>query len=239
MTIKIESYGGEHINTVSTRALKEAKKNRAAVRFDFNEVEVVVSPTDTVDAIVNRWNRDREIAHEKYINSPEYKAAEEKRAADLKTAMAAPMREPAVTEAEMRATQEKWPYTMAQLTEYITSLVDRQHDYGTCVYAMSLAAAAAFYFVSRQLGVTGFQSSCADLDFLRRTRSLKGPFLLLKAEDALYPQSDLSEKLRDALKEWQPWLAEQARERLLKTPDAHPDVLAHWQVLAGTPARES
>ena len=139
--------------------------------------------------------------------------------------------EKAQTEAEMREAKDPWPYTREQLLQYIDSLTERSHDYGTCVYALSLGALAAFNYVAHKLGVTGFQSSCADLDFLRRNRSLKGPFILLKAEDALYPQYDLREKLDEALNEWKPWLAEEA-EKLLASGTAHPAVLAHWKNLA-------
>lgn len=77
------------------------------------------------------------------------------------------------TEMEMRDSQAPWPKTPQELTAYIATLVDRPHDYGTCVYAMSLAATAALNYVSGKLGVTGFQASCADLDILRRTRGLE------------------------------------------------------------------
>jgi hypothetical protein len=233
MTKKIEVLPGYHITHACEFALAEAKRLNEEVSFEFNGTEVIVSPSEQdVAAIETRWNRDMKAAHEKYINSAEYKAAEEKRAADLKAKMSASMKEGAKTEAEMREAKNVWPYTIEQLIEYITSLVDRQHDYGTCVYALSLAAVATFNYVSHQLGVTGFQASCADLDFLRRTRHIKGPFIVLRGEDALFPQYNLSEKLEKVLADWQPWLAEQAREKLLETSGVHPDVKAHWGKLA-------
>jgi hypothetical protein len=139
------------------------------------------------------------------------------------------------TEREMRAEKAPSPETREKLAEYIDSLVEREHDYGTCVYAMSLAATAAFNYVALKLGVTGFQASCADLDVLRRTRNMEGPFILFKAEDALYPQYDLPERLRTAMYEWRDWLAEQARLKLSESRPvkAHPNVLAHWRKLAG------
>ena len=36
--------------------------------------------------------------------------------------------ETASTEAELRDAKAPWPYTIAQLTEYVKSLVERQHD---------------------------------------------------------------------------------------------------------------
>lgn len=145
------------------------------------------------------------------------------------------MIETANSEAELRAVKEPWPKTISELDEYVESLVKREHDYGTCVYAMSLAATAAFHYVAGQLGVTGFQASCADLDILRRTRMLDGPFIILKAEDMLYPQYDLVGKLREAMGEWQEWAAEQAQKKIAEHAEengVHPEVMAHWKKLA-------
>ena len=136
------------------------------------------------------------------------------------------------TEQEMR--EEKAPTfaTADELRDYIAALTEREHDYGTCVYAMSLAAVAAFNHVASKLGVTGFQASCADMDILRRTRRMER-FMILNFEDALYPQYDLHGELNAALREARPWMAEQARERLADDhTGAHPDVIAHWQRLA-------
>lgn len=133
----------------------------------------------------------------------------------------------------MRDEAAPHPKTLDELNEYVRSLVEREHDYGTCVYAMSLAATAAFNYVASKLGVTGFQASCADLDVLRRTRHMDGPFIMLKAEDMLYPQYDVPGRLQEAMVSWQAWLSEQAALKLQNdVTDAHPDVVAHWRMLA-------
>lgn len=119
-----------------------------------------------------------------------------------------------------------------ELAAYIAALVNREHDYGTCVYAMSMAATAAFNHAASRLGVTGFQASCADMDVLRRTRGLKGPFMLVNGEDALYPQYDLPAKVHGFVAEIAPWLAEQAKSMLDEGRDAAPHVRAHWERLA-------
>jgi hypothetical protein len=136
------------------------------------------------------------------------------------------------TEDEMRSAETPWPKTPEDLQSYIDSLVNRQHDYGTCVYAMSLAALAACNYVASKLGTTGFQSSCADLDILRRNRSIKGPFIILKVEDALYPQYDLRRSLHEWLFKQAVWIQEEAQKKLAESPGAHPDVVAHWKRLA-------
>ena len=230
--LELDNLAGIYISDACIQAVARADAERQSVRFTFNGTEVIANPGDSAAALQEKWSRDFEAAGKALRESPEYIAAEAARAEDLRKKMAAPMTEAATTEAEMRAAADPWPYTREQLLQYIDSLTERPHDYGTCVYALSLAALAAFNYVARKLGVTGFQSSCADLDFIRRNRSIKGPFILLKAEDALYPQYNLSERLDEALAEWQPWLADEAKKKLAAKEQAHPAVVAHWKKLA-------
>lgn len=137
------------------------------------------------------------------------------------------------SEAEMRAADVPWMETPDELAAYISNLVEREHDYGTCCYAMSMAAVAAFQYVAKKLGVTGFQASCADMDVLRRTRHYPGPFMVINGANALYPQYNLAEKLADFEAGMQPWLVEQAAARLTESHEhVHPNVLAHWRKLA-------
>lgn len=140
-----------------------------------------------------------------------------------------------MTEKEMREADVPTFDTLDELTEYIRSLTEREHDYGTAVYAVSMAAVAAFNHVAHKLGITGFQASCADLDIIRRTRRLRGPFMLIRAEDMLYPQYSIEGKVREALNEWLPWAREQARKKLAEPlVHVHPDVMRRWRELAGT-----
>lgn len=139
-------------------------------------------------------------------------------------------------EQAMRTQDSPHPKTLDELTSIVEKLSTGQHDYGTCVYAMSLAAVAAFNYVAHELGVTGFQASCADMDILRRTRYFKGPFMVVNGEDALYPQSDLRDKLDEFLTDIQPWLKEQAQQKLAQQKaagtTAADSVMAHWKKLA-------
>ncbi len=138
------------------------------------------------------------------------------------------------TEKEMREAKVPEHGSIRELAEYLEKLVMMDHDYGTCVYAMSMAATATFNYVAGRLGVTGFQASCADLDFLKRVREWDHPFIILQANDDLYPQYDLHQKLEEARKEWRPWLREQAVENLKRAEDddlVSPRVREHWQKL--------
>lgn len=140
-----------------------------------------------------------------------------------------------MTEQEMRETEVLAPQSLTELSAYVDSLVNMPHDYGTCVYAMSMAAEAAFRYVAHQLGVTGFQASCADLDFLKRVRGLKGPFAIIDANDMLYPQYNIQNKVAGWMEEWKPWAREEAKKKLADplNSQAHPNVKARWEELAG------
>jgi hypothetical protein len=223
---------GWNIGEACEKAVAIARQENSPVHFLFNGIDVTAYASSDANELANKYMSDTEVRHEAYINSDEYKELRKRDAEDLSRKMAAPMKESAQTEAEMRAAKAPTPYTSSQLTEYVESLVKRTHDYGTCVHAMSLAATATFNYVAHQLGVTGFQASCADLDILRQTRHIDGPFILLKGQDALFPQYDLRGKLNDALKEWKPWLKEQAAKKLTESGSAHPDVVSHWKMLA-------
>lgn len=136
------------------------------------------------------------------------------------------------TEQDLRNSTAPCPETPAELADYIQSLLDIKHDYGTCVYAMSLAATATFNYAAAKLGVTGFQASCADIDIIRRTRQLDCPFIILTANDMLYPHTNPAQKLADAMEEWRGWAAEQAAEKLKDSKHAHHTVIKHWKNLA-------
>jgi hypothetical protein len=140
------------------------------------------------------------------------------------------------TEAEMREMVVPWPKSLDELTALIETLVKREHDYGTCVYAMSIAATTAFNYVAHELGVTGFQASCADLDIIKRTRSIKGPFRITDYAKLLYPQYLTHEHfpvIADLEQKHAQWLADESRKLIAESGStAHPDVLQRWHDLA-------
>lgn len=229
----LTSIAGRHISSVCEEAVEMAVD--CIVEFEFNGMTVQVKPGETAAAVEERWQAATNAAREAWINSPEYKERERQREEQEKREREAIMVETAKTESEMRAAKVPWPRTEKQLAEYVASLINREHDYGTAAYAISMAATAAFNYVASVLGCTGFQASCADLDVLRRTRHLEGPFMIIKGEDALYPQYDLHEKLSEAMSGWKDWLTEEAQKKLAANDYAHPNVIAHWKKLAQEP----
>ena len=131
----------------------------------------------------------------------------------------------ATTEKDMREHKVPWLKTMGELTEYIQSLIDIPHDYGTAVYSMSLAGVAAFKFVAGSLGTTGFQASCADLDMIRRTRLIKGPFKIIDFSDMLYPQYRDKFHSQPISKDVWEWLQKIAKENMEKADNEFEDYL--------------
>ena len=100
---------------------------------------------------------------------------------------------------------------------------------------MAEAAEAAFNFVASQLGCTGFQGSYAALKAYKDIMRIEGPFGIVKANDALYPQYDLPKQVQNWIEDdWNPWLVEQARKNLAEhDPEfVHPNVHRHWRQLA-------
>jgi hypothetical protein len=139
------------------------------------------------------------------------------------------------TEEQLRESKAITPKSTGELVSYINGLVMQNHDYGTCVYAISLSAVAAYNYVVHELGVTGFQASCADLDILKRTRSLEGPFMIVDFSKALYPQYNLLNEVNEVFDKNQKWLKEEAIKLLDKNKNdkfVHPNVKAHWEKLA-------
>jgi len=59
------------------------------------------------------------------------------------------MQEQAKTEAEMRDANVAHPKNFGELVEYLKSLVEREHDYGTAVYAISMGATAMIHLMRK------------------------------------------------------------------------------------------
>jgi hypothetical protein len=226
---------GTHIRDVIENAVSLASESNETVAFTFNDKTYEVKPEMTVGDM----HAEYELRTGHKILTPE---AEQKKAHDdlekMRTDQAAAIAAAkAPTEQELRNSEAPWPKSIEELTAYIKSLVDRPHDYGTCVHAMSLSAVAAFYYVCSVLGATGFQASCADLDILRRIRGYKTSFHVCDHANLLYPQYCNAEKFphwdelieRDA--DLQKWIADTARKNLATSSHSHPNVVAHWKML--------
>lgn len=234
---RLEPLIGSHLREVIAEAVRVADESGDVVRFDFNGTEHEVRPGEGYEAAKARA--------EERCGFPIRTAEAEREDARLqleemeRTTREAIAAAAVPTEKEMREAEVPWPESAEDLTAYIAALVNRPHDYGTCVYAASMAAVAAFYHVSRQLGMSGFQASCADMDFIRRTRGYKHGFRLIDYGKLLYPQYldrehfPTWEDLLDGNPDLHRKLAEEAADKLTVDNGVGP-VRDHWRWLVAT-----
>lgn len=235
MTDHLEVAPGENLRDTVSRAHEQAMDTGQEVRFKFNEWHIHVLPTESWEEVKARVEEETGI--ELLTRAQMAKQAGEnlerrQREADEAMAEAGVPDEKALREAKV-----PWPESLTELAAYISSLVDRPHDYGTCVYAMSMSALAAYYYVSKQLGVTGFQASMADMDLLRRNRHMEMGFRIVNYADMLYPQywkgatAGLFAEALQENEEIAKAVAEKAQEYLAETKGVD-EVRKHWQILA-------
>ena len=135
----------------------------------------------------------------------------------------------------MSGTDPAAPKTAEELAAQIQAIVGADHDYNTSADAMWKAALLAFNYAAHQVGATGFQAGYSALKFYGEALSIKGPFGIVQANNALYPQYDEVGKVRGWVEnDWRPWLVEQAKKHLAEDHGhAAARVVAHWQALAG------
>lgn len=146
-------------------------------------------------------------------------------------------------EFKLRDETNPWPKTKEELDEYIASLklTEDNHTYGSCVYAMSLAAVAAYNFVASALGVTGFQAGYAKMDILKRLGSYKRGFRVIDYDKLMFPQYCDKEhfpSVDDLMLE--PSIRKQLRSDAQAKLDeeiefVHEDVMSHWVMLSKLP----
>jgi len=124
--------------------------------------------------------------------------------------------------------------TVDTLAEFVRVTMGAEHDYGTVCHAVALCAEAAAWAANAcpRGGITGFQAGAVFWEFARSWRGLKGAARLIDYDDALYPQcADRFDRTisRRVLTD----LAAKATDKLANDGDnAHPDVVAHWKMLA-------
>ena len=122
----------------------------------------------------------------------------------------------------------------AQIKSLTTIELGSTDGYSKAADALWKAALLAFNYAADQVGATGFQAEFAALKFYGEALSIDGPFGIVRANSALYPQYDEVAKVRGWINDdWHQWLVESAKKKLAKdTGYAHPRVLAHWRALA-------
>jgi hypothetical protein len=136
-------------------------------------------------------------------------------------------------EKQLREYKVGFPNSMEEVEDLVNALIEREHEYGTCVYAASIAGTAMMNYVASRLGMSGFQFSCADMDVIRRTRHMER-FMIVDLKNHLYPQYDLPARVQEAIDDGKDYYREEARKLLDEADDDYlnEDVKAHWEKLA-------
>jgi hypothetical protein len=68
--IKIEALPGYHINEVCENAVRKARELQCVVEFEFNEIIVIVSPSDTAEGAAQRFMAECQRRRDEYEKSP-------------------------------------------------------------------------------------------------------------------------------------------------------------------------
>jgi hypothetical protein len=101
---------------------------------------------------------------------------------------------------------EAVPEFLRKLTE------DYEHDYGTCVHAMTAALYGLGWALSREFGITGFQASAVAIEFVKHWNRYEC-FRFVDYKQLLYPQyADYYDKTIST--ETFDWLQKKAKKQI-------------------------
>lgn len=137
------------------------------------------------------------------------------------------------TRDELRA-KRKEVKTFDDLIEFLRDVKDNYNiGYGDAPRAIAQAALGVAWFLSGEFGITGFQAGCVTWDFIRdwSHTSNKTGMALVDYDNMLYPQYGYKFEKTIAPNIWE-CMVEEAKKLLTDSPNAHPDVVAHWKSIA-------
>jgi Cu2+-containing amine oxidase len=166
--IQVVSQVGDHIADTAGHAVQTAIVLGRSVTLCHNDHQILVYPDATIDGVINAVYECCRRAARKYAESPEGKAAAAEQAREQAEQEAREAAGPVHDREAMIKSAVPWPATAKELEETIAGYVNGTHTYDTAALAMSLAATAAFNYVAKVLGTTGFQAGCAVADFKHR-----------------------------------------------------------------------
>lgn len=134
------------------------------------------------------------------------------------------------------ALREEWQaeareMTIEKLPAFLNKLANFKHDYGSIVVALGAAATGAAWAMEHSPtgGITGFQASGVTWEFIMGWDCTKRskPLRLVDYEDLCYPQYEGDFRTIGPVT-WK-WVRERAETLLKETPNAAPEVIAHWK----------
>ncbi|MER2060463.1 MAG: hypothetical protein ABTA16_16705 [Niallia sp.] len=82
---------------------------------------------------------------------------------------------------------EKYPKSLEEFIEYVKEIESQPHSYNTIAEALTDTTLAFFNYFASKHGMTGFQASWAEMNFIRKSRGLEAPFMIVDSSKLLYP----------------------------------------------------
>ena len=145
-----------------------------------------------------------------------------------------------MTETELQNYEVPRIESLDDLKKFIMEMVQNGQSYDTAPYAVALASYATFKYMALRLGISGFQASWADMQFIKRTRKMKDGFRIINYSELLYPQYEykfnlnMDKLIEENIEHLKPRAIELLEEN--KNDDgsysAHEDVVKHWKRIA-------
>lgn len=127
------------------------------------------------------------------------------------------------------------PETLEDFIKMVEAVEGSHHTYETIADSLTDLTVAFFNYFASKHGMTGWQASWAQLQFIKKTRNMEAPFMIVDSSKLLYPQYDILVDVERFLEESKPELAKIAQERLdeLKDDDLISlNVLERWKEIS-------
>lgn len=104
------------------------------------------------------------------------------------------------------------------------------YDYGVAPRSIAQASLAVASYLAKEFGITGFQASYVMWDFIEdwQYSDNKCGLKIINYDYMLYPQYEHKFEKTISKDTWE-HLQEQAKLNLEKHPNAHPNVIKHWE----------
>lgn len=127
-------------------------------------------------------------------------------------------------------------HTFEELTAFLDDVEKNYgHGYGDAPRAIAQASLAVAWYLADKYGITGFQAGFVMWDFIRdwNYSGNKCGMKLVDYDNMLYPQYDYKFEKTISSDTWNA-IRDEAKQRLVETEYAHPNVKAHWEkIIAG------
>lgn len=120
------------------------------------------------------------------------------------------------------------------LNKFIKEIMDAPQDYGSICTTMALIGTTAIRVADNKPkgGITGFQAGAVVWEFIRLMDVFgKGPKKITDYSEMLYPQCEYKFEKTIKRSVWD-YLQTEASANLENSPQAHPNVLAHWKSIS-------